>query len=124
MAESGQKQQWAVVQSEYWPGEAPSRTLFGSFAIFDTKEEAVAFIEKVIREEWTTEVEMPTEEDEYHQEPLADHRGYQSDEDSMKWSDVCYAEDGTEAWADGGASSTKYIKAVPMRPKGERTSTC
>ena len=90
--------------------------------MFDSLDEAKQFIEHVVREEWTTTITMPTEDDEFHEEMLADHKGYQSNPDSIKWSEVYYSEEGDMAWVEIG-DTVKLIEAVEMKPKGERTST-
>lgn len=116
---------WAVIQAEvYSPEEGCASGICGGFSVFNTKEEAIEYIERVIRDEWTTTVTIPTDEDEFHEEQLADHKGYQSDRSSVKWSDVYYSEEGDLAWCQVGDTS-KRIEAVPMKGNGERTwMTC
>ena len=112
---------WAVIQSEVYSAEDGNASgICGGFTLLKTKEDALAFVEKVIRDEWTTTITIPTEEDQFHEELLADHKGYQSDEDSVKWSDVYYSEEGDMAWYQRGEVIRK-IEAVPLRPMGERT---
>lgn len=116
-------QKWAVIQSEVYSAEDGNASgLCGGFTIFGTKEEAIAFIDHVIRDEWTTTVTIPNEADPFHEELLADHKGYQSNWLSVKWSDVYYSEEGDEAWFQNGDTIRK-IEAVPLKPMGERTWT-
>ena len=118
---SEENQKWAVIQSEVYSAEDGNASgLCGGFTLFGTKDEAIAFIERVIRDEWTTTITIPGDGDEFHEELLADHKGYQSDESSVKWSDVYYSEDGDEAWYQHGDTIRK-IEAVPLKPMGERT---
>lgn len=113
-----QKEQWAVLQCEtgYGDGNGDASAFC---TLFDDKDVALKFINDVIRNEWSTTVTIPTEEDEFHEEQLADHKGYCSPGDSIKWSDVYYAEDGSEAWyqRDG---IIKKIGLVEVKTKGER----
>jgi len=113
---------WAVIQSEVHPGDGYASGMWSGFTVFDNKSEAVEFVEDVIRDEWTTTITIPTEEDQYNEEMLADHKGY-CDCDSVKASDVYYSDDGTIAWSQMDDGVVKLIKAVPMKPKGERTNT-
>lgn len=110
---------WAVIQSEIYPGMGNGNGMWAGFTLFDGKESAIKFIEKVIREEWTTTIKIPTENDEFREELLADHRGYHSDAFSEKWSEVCYSEDGTLAWAEIGDRVVK-IEAVKVIDEVER----
>lgn len=116
------KEQWAVLQSEVYPGEGRASGIWAGVTIFDSLDEAKKFIEDVIRTEWTTTIAMPTETDPCHEEMLADHKGYQSNPESIKWSGCYYSEDGTLAWHERG-DTVKLIEAVELRPNGERTST-
>ena len=116
-------QKWAVIQSEVYSAEDGCASgLCGGFTLFCTKDEALAFVEHVIRDEWTTTITIPSDGDEFHEELLADHKGYQSDESSVKWSDVYYSEEGDEAWCQYGDTIRK-IEAVPLKPMGETTWT-
>lgn len=118
-----EEQKWAVLQSEVYSAECGFASgLCGGFTLFSTKGEAIAFIEHVIRDEWTTTITIPRDGDEFHEELLADHKGYQSDKESIKWSDVYYSEDGDEAWCQRDDTIWK-IEAVPMKPMGKRTWT-
>lgn len=112
---------WAVIQSEVYSAEDGNASgICGGFTLFNTGDEALAFVEQVIRDEWTTTITIPTAEDPFHEELLVDHKGYQSDENSVKWSDVYYSEDGDVAWYQHGDTIRK-IEAVPLKPMGERT---
>lgn len=117
MAEE-QKTKWAVLQCEtgYGDGNGDASVFC---TIFDDRDAALKYINDVIRNEWTTTVTIPTEEDEFHEELLADNKGFASDEDSIKWSEVHYDEDGEVAWyqRDG---IIKKIGLAEVKPKGER----
>ena len=113
-------EQWAVMQAEVYPGEGCASGMWTGFTIFDTLEEAVARVEDIIRNEWTSTIGTDKDNKDIM---LADHRGYCWPEGSVKWSEVYYAEDGTEAWQELG-DQVKYIKVKKVEPKGERNSSC
>lgn len=116
------KKQWVVLQSEIYPGEGRASGMWIGCTEFDSAEDAKRFIEDVIRSEWTTTITIPTDDDSFHEEMLADHKGYQSDPESIKWSSVYYSEDGEMAWTEID-DQTKLIEMVEKKPKGERMST-
>jgi hypothetical protein len=122
MDEVTKSKKWAVLQSEVYPGEGRASGMWAGVTIFDSPDEAKKFIEDIIRTEWTTTIAMPTEADPDYEESLADHKGYQSDPNSIKWSGCYYSADGTLAWQEIG-DTVKLIEAVELKPKGERTST-
>lgn len=113
---------WAVLQSEVYPGQGHASGMWAGVTIFDSLNEAKAFIEEVIRTEWTTTIAMPTDTDPDYEEMLADHKGYQSDPESIKWSGCYYSADGTLAWHEID-NTVKLIEAVELKPNGERAST-
>lgn len=123
MEEKQENKQWAVLQSEVFPEEAPASRMWSGITIFDSLDEAIAFIEKIIRTEWTTTIYMPTDTDPDHEEMLADHKGYHSDPNSIKWSSCYYSKDGKLAWHEMDGN-VKLIETVELKPKGERTTTC
>ena len=114
------KEQWAVLQCETGYGDGNGDAWCGC-TLFDGKDKALAYINHVIRDEWTTTITIPTEEDEFHEEKLADHKGYCSPDGSIKWSDVYYAADGSEAWYWRGGI-IKKIGLAKVKPNGERFS--
>ena len=113
-----EKKSWAVLQCEtgYGDGNGDASAFC---TLFDDRDAALKYINDVIRNEWTATVTIPTEEDEFHEELLADHKGYTSPEDSVKWADVHYDEDGEFAWyqRDG---IIKKIGLTEVKPNGER----
>jgi hypothetical protein len=122
MVEKQENKQWAVLQSEVAPGAGHASGMWAGVTIFDSLEEAKKFIEYVIRTEWTTTIAMPTDTDPCYEEMLADHKGYQSDPNSIRWSECYYSADGTLAWHEIG-DAVKLIEAVELKPNGERAST-
>jgi len=112
------KKQWAVLQCETGHGDG-----YGDASVFcttfDDRDAALKYINDVIRNEWTTTVTIPTWEDDFHEELLADNKGYTSPDDSVKWADVHYDKDGEFAWyqRDG---ITKKIGLAEVKPNGER----
>jgi hypothetical protein len=90
---------YAVKTAYYYDGEAPRDTLAIDVVLCDSKEDAVAKLNDIIRNDWTTEVYLKGIED---PKPLADCMGMQEDQENMKWSDWFYSEDGTLAWSATG----------------------
>lgn len=83
---------------------------------FKTSDEAIKFVEHVIRDEWHVMTDVDSEP-----KPLADRRGYKYPEDSsIKRSQVYYDEDGTEAWATLDSGGAMRIKIVKMEEEGKR----
>ena len=84
--------------------------------MFSSMEAAIDFVQHVLRDEWTVEVDADTD----HPRNLADCRGMAFPKgSSIKSSDAYYSEDGMEAWAAGGRG--RYaIKVVPYRGEGIR----
>lgn len=113
-----EKKKWAVLQCEtgYGDGNGDASAFC---TIFDDRDKALKYINDVIRNEWTTTVTIPTEEDEFHEELLADNKGYTYPSDGIKWSDVYYAEDGSEAWYQRNGI-VKKIGLTEVKPTGER----
>ena len=71
-------------------------------------------LENTIRYDWTTEVELTNEKGEVWAVPLADLRGYQSDPQSVKWSEVYYSEDGKCAWVQHSTGTTYRAEVVKV----------
>lgn len=90
---------YAVKVAYHYKDESPRDALAIDVVLCDSKEDAVAKLNGIIRNDWTTEV---YENGDYEREPvpLADCRGKQADPDSVRYSDWYYAEDGTLAWAE------------------------
>ena len=87
---------WAVQVSYHYGEESYKDELETDVKLFTNFADAVKELERVIRHDWTAEVEG---DDYMHPKSLADMRGHASDEDSVKYSDWYYSEDGTTAWA-------------------------
>lgn len=90
---------WCVKVAYWYGDEPPSSTLECDVKLFLSKEEAVDALNKIIANDWTTEVEVNGET-----KLLADCRGMQQDENSRKYSEWYYAEDGTLAWVEYGTT--------------------
>lgn len=114
---------WCVLQSEFQYESNERDRLFGAVTVFDTKEEAIKFVEHVIRKEWYTDISVRSKETgEYDGEtvPLANCKGYHSDP-LIKYSEVYYSEDGMEAWVHDEGRCCYRICAKPMNEDGVRT---
>lgn len=92
---------WCVKTACYYYGESPSDEIACDVKLFASEEAAVRELNRAIREDWTSEIEIDGET-----KSLADMRGMQQDEDSRKYSDWYYSEDGKLAWrlCDGSFS--------------------
>ena len=90
---------WCVNVAYWYGDESPRDMLECSVKLFLSKEEAVDELNKIIANDWTTEVEVNGET-----KLLSDCRGMQQDEDSGKYSEWYYAEDGTLAWVQHGTA--------------------
>ena len=87
---------WAVKVAYHYGDESYQHELDTDVKLFLDKNKAIKELERVIRDDWTAEVEG---DDYLHPKSLADMRGHASDEDSVKYSHWYYSEDGTVAWA-------------------------
>ena len=87
---------WAVKVSYHYSEESYQHELDTDVKLFRKKEDAIKELERIIRDDWTAEVEG---DDYLHPKSLADVRGQASDEDDVKYSHWYYSEDGTVAWA-------------------------
>jgi hypothetical protein len=87
---------WAVKVSYHYGEESYRDELETDVKLFANFNDAVKELERIIRDDWTAEVEG---DDYMHPKSLADMRGHASDEDSIKYSHWYYSEDGTTAWA-------------------------
>lgn len=105
---------WAVRQAYYYADESPMNAMLITENFFTDEESAIKELESIIRNEWTTEVERTNEMGERWAVPLADLRGYQSDTQSMKWSDVYYSEDGRCAWVQHSTGTTYKAEVVEV----------
>jgi len=90
---------WCVKVAFWYGGEAPSAELACDVKLCKSEEEAVKELNRIIREDWTSEIEIDDET-----KSLADLRGMQQDEDSRKYSEWYYSEDGKLAWQQCGSS--------------------
>ena len=89
---------WGVNVACWYGGEAPSAELACDVKLCRSKEDAIKELNRIIREDWTSEIEIDGET-----KSLADLRGMQQDEDSRKYSEWYYSEDGTLAWHQCGS---------------------
>ncbi len=92
---------WCVKTAYYYYCESPSEEIACDVKLFASEEDAVRELNRIIREDWTSEVEVNGDT-----KSLADCRGMQQDEGSRKYSDWYYSEDGKLAWhlCDGSFS--------------------
>ena len=77
--------------------------------LFASEDAAVRELNRAIREDWTSEIEIDGET-----KSLADLRGMQQDEDSRKYSDWYYSEDGKLAWHQCGSSFSYRGEVVKL----------
>lgn len=92
-------EKWALQTVDYYGDENYRDSIAMDLELFDSEVEAIEALERTIRRDWTTEVEVDGE-----YVPLADLRG-QSQEDNVKYSEWNYSEDGRLAWVFYGAGS-------------------
>jgi len=111
---------WAVLQSEWYEGESPEECVWAAFTLFDTKDQAISFIENVIRKEWLENVVVRDESGAELVGNLADFKGF-ADGDTEGCLDVYYSPNGDEAWFVRGGKAFR-ISAVKVRGKGIRVS--
>lgn len=97
MSEKGKV--WCVKESNWYAEGAPRDELCTTVRLFRTREEALEEISRIIREDWTSEVVVDGES-----KPMADCKGM-AEQDSVKWSDWYYSEDGALAWFTRGSAS-------------------
>lgn len=89
-----------VTTAEWYRDQPPENNPYAHAVPFYTKDSALRYINDVIRRDWTTTIPVEGAGGLVDNEALlADHRGYHSDPNSIKRSDVYYAESGCEAWA-------------------------
>lgn len=105
---------WAVRLAYYYADESPMNAILSEESLFPDEESAVKELENIIRYDWTTEVERTNEKGEVWAVPLADLRGYQSDPQSIKWSEVYYSEDGKCAWVQHSTGTTYKAEVVKV----------
>lgn len=106
---------WAVRQAYYYADESPMNAMLVEESFSLDEESAVKELESIIRNDWTTEVEQTNDKGEVWAVPLADLRGYQSDPQSIKWSEVYYSKDGKCAWVQHSTGTTYKAEVVEVR---------
>lgn len=106
---------WCVQTIDYYAEESYRNTLEGCVKHFDTEAEAIAELERAIREDWTSEVGVDDEV-----VSLADLRG-RSACDSVKYSEWNYSEDGKTAWVfySTGSGHKGEVFEVEIEVKGQ-----
>ena len=87
------KEVWCVKESCYYYEESPGRELACGVKLCRSEEDAIMELNRMIREDWTSEVEIDGET-----KSLADCRGMREDPDSRNFSEWYYSEDGKLAW--------------------------
>lgn len=111
MAEEVSK--WLVLQAETCEGEGG---LWAAATEFSKRDDALEFVEHVIRDEWQAVVDCDT-----NPKNLADNKGYCFPAKSIRWSQVYYSEDGDEAWVQFDGGGSRWIKVVQKKQEGERS---
>lgn len=103
---------WAVQTVDYYESECYRDTLEMDVKLYDSKLDAIDELERIIRDDWTTEVDVDGET-----KMLADCRGM-SETDSVKYSSWHYSEDGTLAWSfyDNGSGHKGEIVEIEVNP--------
>lgn len=89
---------WCVKVACWYGEEAPGAELACDVKLCRSEEDAIKELNRVIREDWTSEIEIDGET-----KSLADLRGMRQDEDSCKYSEWYYSEDGKLAWHQCGS---------------------
>ena len=115
---------WAVIAVEDNDGEYGGG--WGAFKLFRTKDEAIAELERIIREDWWAMVPADDDNPDGPKVSLADRPGYvrPSDEDE-KWAHTYYSEDKTQAWYDNlDPCGIRKAEVVPVTGFGEFCHTC
>ena len=107
---------WAVQTVDYYECECYRDSLEMGLKLFDTRLEAIDELNRVIRQDWTTEVEVDGET-----KMLADCYGM-SETDSVKYSSWYYSEDGTLAWSfwDNGSGHKGEVVEVELKKAVEK----
>lgn len=107
---------WAVQTVDYYECECYRDSLEMGLKLFKTKLEALNELNRVIREDWTTEVEVNGET-----KKLADCPGM-SETDSVKYSSWYYSEDGALAWSfyDNGSGHKGEVVEVELKKAVEK----
>lgn len=103
---------WAVQTVDYYDSECYRDTLEAGVDLFDSRRDAIRELNRVIREDWTTEVDVDGET-----KMLADCQGM-SETDSVKYSAWYYSEDGMVAWAfcDNGSGHKGEVFEIEVEP--------
>ena len=92
---------WAVQTVDYYEQECYRDSIEMDIRLFDTKLEAVEELNRIIRDDWTTEVDVDGDV-----RMLADCPG-KSEMESEKYSSWYYSEYGTWAWAFNSSGGHK-----------------
>lgn len=104
---------WAVETVDYYDSECYRDTLEMGLSLFDTRRDAIRELNRVILDDWTTEVDVDGEK-----KMLADCQGM-SETDSVKYSSWYYSGDGTIAWAfypSGGGHKAEVFEIDVDQP--------
>ena len=107
---------WAVQTVDYYEPECYRDPIETGLKLFDTRLEAIDELNRVIREDWTTEVEVDGET-----KMLADCYGM-SEDYSVKYSSWYYSDDGTLAWSfyDNGSGHKGEVVEVELKEAIEK----
>ena len=103
---------WAVQTVDYYEPECYRDMLETDVSLFDTRRDAIRELNRTIRDDWTTEVDVGGET-----KMLADCQGM-SETDSVKYSSWYYSEDGTIAWSfyDNGCGHKGEVVEIEVFP--------
>ena len=107
---------WAFRTVDYYESECYRDSLEMGLKLFDSKLKAMEELNRVIREDWTTEVDVNGET-----KMLADCYGM-SEDDSIKYSAWYYSEDGMLAWSfyDNGSGHKGEVVEVDLKKAVEK----
>jgi hypothetical protein len=84
---------WCVKTACFYHGESPINEIACDVKLCASEEDAVRELNRVIREDWTSEVDVGGDT-----KSLADCRGIRLNEDSLNYLEWHYSEDGKLAW--------------------------
>ena len=111
------KERWLVLQAE---DQEIDGGIWLAATIFDSLDDAKAFVRKIIKEEWAPRTDITTPDGVKN---LADMPGYTYPQESVKWSKIYYDEDGMEAWYADRADNV-YRKLVIRKAEGKGVRIC
>ena len=100
---------WCVKVAYRYGDEAPSAELACDVKLCMSEKDAINELNRIIRKDWTSEIEIDGET-----KSLADLRGMQQEEDSRKYSEWYYSEDGKLAWQQCGSSFSYRGEVVKL----------